>query len=95
MTCAHRYVIGAATTADWRALDLAGHKVLAVMNGVMVREGVGSNVLGDPRVALTWLANELSRHGMQLAPARPSSRAPVSRRLRSLRATGWTVTLVY
>jgi 2-keto-4-pentenoate hydratase len=24
-------------------------------------------VLGDPRIALTWLANELSRHGETLA----------------------------
>jgi 2-keto-4-pentenoate hydratase len=31
------------------------------------REGVGSNVLGDPRQALTWLANELSTLGITLA----------------------------
>ena len=28
------------------------------------REGIGANVLGDPRLALTWLANELSRTGV-------------------------------
>jgi 2-keto-4-pentenoate hydratase len=28
---------------------------------------VGANVLGDPRIALTWIANELSRHGVTLA----------------------------
>jgi 2-keto-4-pentenoate hydratase len=27
---------------------------------------VGANVLGDPRIALTWLVNELSRHGLTL-----------------------------
>jgi 2-keto-4-pentenoate hydratase len=29
-------------------------------------EGRGANVLGDPRVALTWLANELSSLGITL-----------------------------
>ena len=29
--------------------------------------GTGANVLGDPRIALTWLANELSRLGVTLA----------------------------
>ena len=28
--------------------------------------GSGANVLGDPRLALTWLANELIEHGMAL-----------------------------
>ena len=30
------------------------------------REGIGANVLGDPRIALTWLANELSALGVAL-----------------------------
>lgn len=60
--CAHRFVLGPATTADWRALDLAGHKGRMVRNGAVAEDGIGSNVLGDPRIALTWLANELSRH---------------------------------
>jgi 2-keto-4-pentenoate hydratase len=34
--------------------------------GKLARDGVGSNVLGDPRVALTWLANELSSLGITL-----------------------------
>jgi len=29
----------------------------------LVREGRGGNVLGDPRLALTWIANELSLIG--------------------------------
>ncbi|MDB5736055.1 MAG: Hydratase [Alphaproteobacteria bacterium] len=59
--CAHRYVIGAATSFDWRALDLAAHKVRALRNDAVAEDGTGANVLGDPRIALTWLANELSR----------------------------------
>jgi 2-keto-4-pentenoate hydratase len=31
------------------------------------RDGVGANVLGDPRTALVWLVNELSQLGLTLA----------------------------
>ena len=64
--CAHRFVLGAATEADWRTLDLAAHSGRIFKNGMLAEEGVGRNVLGDPRIALTWLANELSRHGVVL-----------------------------
>lgn len=58
--CAHRFVLGPAATCAWRGLDLAAHRVPAFRNGSPAGEGLGANVLGDPRVALTWLANELS-----------------------------------
>lgn len=64
--CAHHFVLGAATTADWRAIDLSTHVVRVQLNGVAAREGVGSNVLGDPRIAMTWIANELRSHGIAL-----------------------------
>ena len=64
--CAHDFVLGPATTANWRALDLAQHRVLATVAGKPAHEGIGKNVLGDPRVALAWLANELSAHGVTL-----------------------------
>jgi 2-keto-4-pentenoate hydratase len=64
--CAHQLVLGPAVTADWRALDLAAHRVRGTVAGRIEREGIGANVLGDPRLALTWLANELSRHGVAL-----------------------------
>jgi len=64
--CAHRFVLGPAAEAGWRALDLAGHKGRMLRNGAVAEDGIGSNVLGDPRIALTWLANELSRHGETL-----------------------------
>ena len=63
--CAHRFVIGPAAE-NWRGLDLAAHRVLGLRNGAVAEEGQGANVLGDPRIALTWLANELSRHGVTL-----------------------------
>jgi len=64
--CAHRFVLGSAVTFDWRLLDLASYPVRAFVNSVAGGEGTGANVLGDPRIALTWLANELSRHGLTL-----------------------------
>lgn len=62
--CAHWFVLGAPTSADWRALDLAAHPVLGRVEGRFEREGIGANVLGDPRLALAWLANELSGLGI-------------------------------
>jgi 2-keto-4-pentenoate hydratase len=51
---------------DWRRLDLAAQRVRAVTNGVVAAEGSGANVLGDPRIALIWLANHLSQRGIGL-----------------------------
>jgi 2-keto-4-pentenoate hydratase len=64
--CAHYFVLGPAADDSWRALDLAAHSGQAFRNGALAETGLGANVLGDPRIALTWLANELSRHGMTL-----------------------------
>lgn len=64
--CAHYFVQGAAAPDEWRDLDLAAYRVLGSV-GDRVSEGRGSNVLGDPRVALVWLANELSQLGIPLA----------------------------
>ena len=65
--CAHRFVLGPQAPAIWRQLDLASHRVVGRVGNHLEREGVGSNVLGDPRQALTWLANELSTLGIKLA----------------------------
>lgn len=68
--CAGRFVFGAPVDERWRALDLRGHQVHATVrrNGAIVleRAGTGAAALGDPRVALTWLVNELSRLGLTL-----------------------------
>ncbi len=58
--CAGLFVCGNEATSDWRAIDLAAHPVSLSLNGVQAGEGSGANVLGDPRVALTWLANEIA-----------------------------------
>jgi 2-keto-4-pentenoate hydratase len=56
--CAHLFVLGAPATVDWRALDLVEEKPVITLRDKQFT-GHGKNVLGDPRVALTWLANEL------------------------------------
>jgi 2-keto-4-pentenoate hydratase len=61
--CACWFVIGPATKADWRSRDLVAHAVTAYRNGAAAAAGSGAKVLGDPRVALTWLANELRTFG--------------------------------
>jgi len=65
--CGHQFVLGTEAPDSWRGLDLAAHRVTGRVGERLEREGVGGNVLGDPRIALTWLANELSQHGMTLA----------------------------
>lgn len=64
--CAHYFVLGAPAPVDWRGIDLAAHPVSGAVAGGIRREGIGANVLGDPRVALTWLVNELSALGLAL-----------------------------
>jgi 2-keto-4-pentenoate hydratase len=65
--CAYRFVLGPEAPATWRGTDLVEHRVVGTVAGRLERDGCGANVLGDPRVALTWLANELSAHGVTLA----------------------------
>ena len=64
--CAHYFVLGAAAPENWRDLDLAAYKVRGLKNGALAESGLGANVLGDPRIALTWLVNELSQFGITL-----------------------------
>jgi 2-keto-4-pentenoate hydratase len=52
--CAHELVIGPAMCESWRKIDLSKHRVLISVGGQSPNEGSGSNVLGDPRIALTW-----------------------------------------
>jgi 2-keto-4-pentenoate hydratase len=68
--CAHSFILGSAATCNWRSVNLATHTVTASITQTGARlthyHGVGANVLGDPRIALTWLANELSGLGIAL-----------------------------
>lgn len=64
--CADRFILGAASPELWRSLDLAEHTVAITVSNREPLTGIGRNVLGDPRIALTWIANELCAHGMAL-----------------------------
>ena len=70
--CAHLLVLGTAAPELWRSLDLRLHTVQAQVHGAegcrLAREGIGSNVLGDPCVALLWLVNELNGLGIGVDP---------------------------
>lgn len=64
--CAHQFVLGPPAPSSWRDLDLAAYPVRARAGDGPWQSGSGANVLGDPRLALTWLANELSGLGIPL-----------------------------
>lgn len=69
--CCGRFAFGEAAPEAWRMLDLAAHTVQATVRGAdgalrYERQGEGRALLGDPRAALTWLANELSALGVGL-----------------------------
>ena len=64
--CACWFVLGTATAADWRKHDLAGHAVTMWCNDALAADGCGANVLGDPRIALAWIANELRSRNIGL-----------------------------
>ncbi|HEY7689321.1 MAG TPA: fumarylacetoacetate hydrolase family protein [Dongiaceae bacterium] len=61
-SCAAYFVLGP-EAPNWRSIDLPSHKVTARKNGTDVAEGSGANVLGDPRAALAWIANDLQGRG--------------------------------
>jgi 2-keto-4-pentenoate hydratase len=66
--CANLFVIGQAADDDWRDVDLAQHPVAASVSGKAQHNGTGAAALGDPRIALTWIVNELSGLGIGLQP---------------------------
>jgi 2-keto-4-pentenoate hydratase len=63
--CAHLFVLGSPTRSNWRLLDLVEQKPVITLRGNRFI-GHGKNVLGDPLLALTWLANELRQLGVTL-----------------------------
>lgn len=59
------FVLGKDYT-DWRALDLSAHGVRLTVDGEVKGEGTSANALGHPFNVLDWLANALSRRGIDL-----------------------------
>jgi len=63
--CNAAWVRGSVLT-EWESIDLAAQAVRVTVNGKLLREGSGRNVLGHPMNALEWLANNLSARGLGL-----------------------------
>ena len=63
--CNAAWVKGA-LVADWRKIDLAAQAVRVTVNGKLLREGSGGNVLGHPLNALEWLVHNLGQRGIGL-----------------------------
>lgn len=61
--CTDWFVLGAPVNVAWRERELAAHRVSVARNGTEVAQGQGAMVLGDPWVALLWIANELREYG--------------------------------
>jgi 2-keto-4-pentenoate hydratase len=62
--CAHWLCVGSAMPESWRSIDLADFEPAGRIAGKPEVRGRGSNVLGSPRTAMTWLVNELSSLGI-------------------------------
>ena len=52
--------------SDWRGIHLAGSRGYMTINGELVGEGTGSDVMGHPLEPLAWLANALAGQGREL-----------------------------
>jgi 2-keto-4-pentenoate hydratase len=61
--CAHMFVLGAPSTANWRSLDLVETGHYAARQAI---HRSWQERARRPRIALTWLANELSQLGVTL-----------------------------
>ena len=64
--CAHQFMLGPAVPDSWRELVLAEHVVTGQVAGTHKYEGVGANVLGDPRKALLWFLNETAAQNITI-----------------------------
>ena len=58
-------VLGPPVT-DWREVDLPSSRGSMTINGELVGEGLGSDVMGHPLEPLVWLANMLAGQGKGL-----------------------------
>jgi 2-keto-4-pentenoate hydratase len=63
--CAGRFVLGP-DVPGWRDLALSTWGTAVWINGIEAATGSGGAVLGDPRTALVWIADDLHRHGLRL-----------------------------
>ena len=55
------------TMSDWRGLDLPAAYGSMTINGELVGDGHGSDVMGHPLESLVWLANKLASQGLGMS----------------------------
>jgi len=65
VACAGQFVLGP-EVPGWEQIELSTAGTALWINGVRAAEGRGAEVLGDPRTALVWLAEELVHLGTGL-----------------------------
>ena len=51
---------------DWQSIDLTASRGTMSINGEIVGEGIGSDVMGHPLEPLVWLANTLAADGISM-----------------------------
>jgi 2-oxo-3-hexenedioate decarboxylase/2-keto-4-pentenoate hydratase len=59
-------IVLGARVQDWRTVDLAAARGVMAINGMVVGEGHGRDVMGHPLEALVWLLNTLAKRGKSL-----------------------------
>jgi 2-keto-4-pentenoate hydratase len=59
-------IVLGAPRRDWHAVDLSAARGVMVINGAVVGEGRGHDVMGHPFEALRWLVNMLAQQGKGL-----------------------------
>ena len=52
--------------SDWQGINLPGCRGYMEINGELVGEGMGADVMGHPLEPLAWLANALANQGREL-----------------------------
>ena len=60
--CASWLALTPSSHKAWRDIDFASYPIALSRNEREVARGTGKAALGDPRIALTWLVNEVARY---------------------------------
>ena len=64
--CGKDWVIGEATSVEWRNINLAESPVQLIINDEVATQGTGADALGHPLAALEWVVNQLSSRGITI-----------------------------
>ncbi len=62
--CAGDFILGDNFLSNIQDIDFKNFKVSCYKNNELASRGLGSNVLGDPLIAINWIINELSSLGI-------------------------------